>query len=224
MPCVMLDTTGPISQAVAVGSSQLLTSGNIAGFGTFTFTPSGQAAVVPLETRNASSYVLSFDNTGSLETGVAIANLVSAAASVGVVIRDDTGAQISTPGATISLAGYGHTSFMLNDPILGFPVTVNIRGTIEFDTPQGGQISVLGLRANGNALTSLPVLANVGTGGGTMAHVASGEAGRPHLFHACEYWDRSGKCDAELLRRRRRRSLAASELSADQHRGNGAVG
>ena len=171
---VMLDTTGPISQAVAVGSSQLLTSGNIAGFGTFTFTPSGQAAVVPLETRDASSYVLSFDNTSGLATGVAIANLVSAAASVRVVIRDDTGAQISSSGTTISLAGYGHTSFMLTDPVLGFPVTANIRGTIEFDTPQGGQISVLGLRANGNALTSLPVLANVGTGGGTMAHVASG--------------------------------------------------
>ena len=33
---------------------------------------------------------------------------------------------------------------------------------------------MLGLRANGAALTSLPVLANVGTTGGTMAQVASG--------------------------------------------------
>ena len=169
---LVLDTTGPIGQAVAVGSSQLLTSGNIDGFGIFKFTPSGQEAVVPLEARNASSYVLAFDNTGSLVTGLAIANLASSQASVGVVIRDDTGKHIGT--GTINLPPQGHNSFVLTDPALGFPITAGKRGTVEFDTPQGGRISVLGLRANGKALTSLPVLANVGTTGGTMAHVASG--------------------------------------------------
>jgi hypothetical protein len=63
---------------------------------------------------------------------------------------------------------------MLTDSTNGFPITATKRGTVGFDTPQGGQISVLGLRANGAALTSLPLLANVGTAGGTMAHVASG--------------------------------------------------
>lgn len=169
---LVLDTTGPVNQAAAIGSSQLLTSGNIAGFGIFTYTPSGQAAVVPLEVRNALSYVLAFDNTGNLATGLAIANLASGPASVGVVIRDDTGQQIGT--GTINLAPQGHSSFMLTDSASGFPITAGKRGTVEFDTPEGGQISVLGLRVNGNALTSLPVLANVGTAGGTMAHVASG--------------------------------------------------
>ena len=51
-------------------------------------------------------------------------------------------------------------------------MTSGKRGTIEFDTPPGGQISVLGLRANGPALTTLPVLANVGTSGGSITHVA----------------------------------------------------
>ena len=169
---LVLDTTGPLNQAAAAGSAQLLTSGNIGGFGVFTYTPSGQAAVVPLEARNASSYVLAFDNTGALVTGLAIANLASSQASVGVVIRDDTGQNIGT--GTIDLQPQGHNSFLLTDSTLGFPITSGKRGTVEFDTPQGGQISVLGLRANGNALTSLPVLANVGTAGGTMAHVASG--------------------------------------------------
>jgi len=169
---LVLDTTGPINQAVATGSAQLLTSGNIGGFGIFTYTPSGQSAVVPLEARNASSYVLAFDNTGALATGLAIANLASSPASVGVVIRDDTGQNIGT--GTINLPPQGHNSFLLTDSTSGFPITAGKRGTVEFDTPQGGQISVLGLRANGNALTSLPVLANVGTAGGTMAHVASG--------------------------------------------------
>ena len=63
---------------------------------------------------------------------------------------------------------------MLPDRNVGFVVTASIRGTVEFDTPPGGQISVLGLRANGGALTSLPVLANVGSTGGALAQVASG--------------------------------------------------
>jgi hypothetical protein len=167
-----VDTTGPTSQEVAVGSAQLLTSGNIGGFGIFKATSTGQEAMVPLETRNATSYVLAFDDTGSLTTGVAIANLASTAANVGVVIRDDTGTRIGT--GAISLPPQGHSSFMLPDPAAGFPITASKRGTLEVDPPQGGQIAILGLRANGNALTSLPVLANVPTGGGTMAQVASG--------------------------------------------------
>jgi hypothetical protein len=175
---LVLDTTG-LSQASAVGSSQLLTSGDIGAFAVFTYTPSGQAAVVPLETRNASSYLLAFDNTGAVSTGLAIANVAASAAAVNVVIRDDTGAQIGT--GTISLLANGHTSFTLADTSSGgWSVTAGKRGTVEFDTPSGGQISVLGLRANAIpnsanfAVTTIPTLANVATGGGTMAHIASG--------------------------------------------------
>jgi hypothetical protein len=134
--------------------------------------------VVPLETRKASSYPLPFDNTGGVSTGVAIANLASAAAAVYVVIRNDAGVPIGT--GSISLAAQGHTSFMLTDSTNGFPAAAAVRGTVEFDTPPRGQISVLGLRVNtipnssGFALTSLPVLAGIGTGGGAMAHIASG--------------------------------------------------
>ena len=101
---------------------------------------------------------------------MAVASLGAQAANVPVIIRDDTGTQIGNP--TIPLSALGHTSFMLNNPPPGFPVTTNKRGTIEFDTPPGGQLSVLGLRANGPALTTLPVLANVGTSGGSITHVA----------------------------------------------------
>ena len=73
---------------------------------------------------------------------------------------------------------------MLSDPALGFPVTANKRGTIEFDTPAGGRISVLGLRFTppNNALTTIPALANVGTGGGSIAHLASGGDGWQTTF------------------------------------------
>ena len=163
---VILDSTGPASAPALAGWGQMTTSGGITGFGTFSNPTFGWNAVVPLETRNASSYLLAFDNTNSVATGLALANVVSESAGVNVIIRDDTGAQIGS--STINLASQGHTSFLLSQQ---YPATANKRGTIEFDTPDGGQISVLGLRANGPALTTLPVLANVSSGGGSITHV-----------------------------------------------------
>jgi hypothetical protein len=164
-----LDSQQPGNPNTQIGSAQLLTSGTVGGFAIFKFTPSGQEAVVPLETRKAPCYVLAFDNTGALGTGVAIANVAAQAANIPVVIRDDTGAQIGAD--SISLPAQGHKSFALTD---NYVVTKKKRGTMEFDTPPSGRISALGLRTNGSALTTLPVLANVTAEGGSMAHVASG--------------------------------------------------
>jgi hypothetical protein len=175
---LLLDSTGPVSQPAITGSTQLLTNGNIDGFSIFTDTSTGQAAVAPLEKRNAGSYLLPFDNTGNVWTGVAVANLASAAANVNVVIRNDSGAQIRS--GSIRLPAAGRNSFTLTDPTDGFPETAGIRGTVEFETPPKGRISVLGVRGNampngpGFALTSQPTLAEVGTGGGAMAHMAAG--------------------------------------------------
>jgi YD repeat-containing protein len=167
---VVMESTGPDNAATLVGAGQLLSNGSVNGFGIYSNPTAHWNAVVPLETRDADRYILAFDNTGTLTTGVAVANLAAQEANVQVIIRDDTGAQIGNP--TIPLGSLGHTSFMLNDPQLGFPVTNSSRGTVEFDTPPGGKLSVLGLRANGPALTTLPVLANVGTSGGSITHVA----------------------------------------------------
>jgi hypothetical protein len=166
---LVLDSQQLSNPTAQVGSAKLLTNSNISGFAIFKYAPTGQEAVVPLETRNAASYVLAFDNTGLLGTGVAIANVATQPANIPVVIRDDTGAQIGTE--TISLTPQGHTSFMLTG---NYAITTGKRGTIEFDTPPSGQITTLGLRVNGSALTTLPVLANVKAGGGSMPQVASG--------------------------------------------------
>ncbi|MGA2435094.1 MAG: BACON domain-containing protein [Bryobacteraceae bacterium] len=167
--------TSDVGWAVLYGPA----TGSGGAFAIFTYTPTGQAAVVPLETRNASSYLLPFDDTGAISTGLAIANVADSAASVHVVIRNDTGAPIGT--GSINLPASGHTSFMLTDTSSGgWAVTAGVRGTVEFDTPFNGQISVLGLRANaipnssGFAVTTIPTLASVGTTGGSMAHIASG--------------------------------------------------
>ena len=164
-------TTATLSQTIAagaslvivtqastalVGSAQLTTDGNVSGFAIFR-SPKGQEAVVPLETRNASAYVLAFDNTNHLVTGVALANdsIPSQTVAVGVVLRDETGASLGT--ATINLVAGGHTSFLLAD---SYASAAGKRGTVGFDTPAGTQISALGLRATPTgAVTTIPVLA-----------------------------------------------------------------
>jgi hypothetical protein len=168
---IVMESTGPDNAATLIGSGQLLSNGNVSGFGIFSNPKQHWNAVVPLETRNASKYILAFDNTTPLTTGVAVASLAAQAQNVTAIVKDDAGVQIGS-NATISLSALGHTSFMLNNPPAGFPATTGKRGTIEFDTPPSGQLSVLGLRANGPALTTLPVLANVGTSGGSITHVA----------------------------------------------------
>ena len=149
------------------GSALLSSDGSAGGFIVFEYLPTGQQAVVPLETRNAPSYVLAFDNTGELQTGVAIANASAQDATLSLIVRDETGRQITTHSE--SLWAWGHTSFMLT----AYPETAGIRGTVEVFTPPGGRISVLGLRVNhGIAITTLPVSATGNTGGGTLAQVA----------------------------------------------------
>jgi hypothetical protein len=109
---------------------------------------------VPLETRNAASYILAFDNTDGLATGIAVANVTSAPANISVSIRDATGAQLGFE--TIAIPANGHSAFVLSNQ---FAETANQTGTIEFATPAGGEISVLGMRflASGT-FSTIPVV------------------------------------------------------------------
>ncbi len=177
---LIVATAGPQTPPVQIGSAQLSATGSIDGFAIFRLIPGSQEAVVPLETRNASSYVLAFDNTGGVVLGVAVHNVANNFASIPIVIRDDTGAVISPPFTAYSLPANGHTSFVLSQQ---YPFTANKRGTIEFTTPSGGRISVLGIRTtplttstgtNTLTLTTVPALADVGTNGGSIAHIATG--------------------------------------------------
>ena len=137
---------------VALGSAQLTSDFGVNAFALFRYDPSGQEATVPFETRNAGAYVLAFDNTAPLATGVAIANLSNQAANVGMILRDDAGNTLQT--TTIPVPANGHYAFVLGGV---YPLAAGRRGTVEFDSA-GAQISVLGIRANGNAFTSIPVL------------------------------------------------------------------
>ena len=121
----------------------------------FRFNPNGQEAAVPLESRMANAYILAFDNTNGTATGVAINSVSSQPVSVPVVVRDDSGNQIATD--TLNLAANGHLAFTL--VVDKYAATANTRGTIEFDTPPGGEIGALGIRISvGHTFTTLPAL------------------------------------------------------------------
>jgi hypothetical protein len=105
--------------------------------------------------RNANAYALAFDNTDGLMTGLALANPSNQAESIPVFLRDDTGASLGQ--ATINLPAHGHMSLMLID---NYSVTAGKRGTVEFDTPAGGLIDAVGIRATPTgAFTTIPVIA-----------------------------------------------------------------
>jgi hypothetical protein len=87
----VIEAAGLANSQTAEGSAQLLANGNVDGFAIFHFNPTNQEAVVPMETRNAASYLLAFDNTNGVLTGVALANVSTSTANIPVVIRDDTG-------------------------------------------------------------------------------------------------------------------------------------
>lgn len=171
---LIITTAEMTTVPVQIGSAQVAANGSIDGFAIFHLIPGAQEAVVPLETRNAPSYVLAFDQTDGVVLGVALANISAQASTVQAIVRDETGTQISS-GPLPALAGSGHTSFVLSQQ---FPATANKRGTIQFVPPAGRQISVLGIRTtpagSTTTLTTIPALANVGTTGGSIAHLATG--------------------------------------------------
>jgi hypothetical protein len=99
--------------------------------------------------------LIAYDNTGGIATGVAISVVSAQAVNIPIVLRDDAGTMLGT--TAIPLSANGHTSF---DLATQFPAAANLRGTVEFDTPAGAQISVLGIRSPpALTFTTLPPLA-----------------------------------------------------------------
>ena len=147
---VILESQGP-DATLSTGSAQLFSDGAVTAFLIFRFVPTGQEASVPLQTANAPSYVLSFDATPGLNTGIAVANAAAATAVIPMEILDDTGNVLASD--TITLNGQGHLSFVIIDR---YSIALGKRGTVVFHTPSGGQIGAIAIRAAGGAFTTIP--------------------------------------------------------------------
>lgn len=117
-----------------------------------------------MESRNAPAYLVAFNNTSGIVTGISVNNVTAGAqpVSIPVVIRDESGnllGQHNLPlAANGEFAGDLAQMSATLDEIL-FPETANIRGTLEFDAPAGTQIGVIGIRTPPTSTyTTLPAL------------------------------------------------------------------
>lgn len=151
---LVVECEGPVTQDAQQGWARVMSNGSITAFAIFSFKSgsSEHEAVVPLETRTASGHLLTFDNTKGVQNGVAIANLSPNFVPATVVIKDESGTLMQTN--SLNLSARGHTAFLLSSM---YPVVNLRRGTIEFRSPEGSQLSVLGLRFNNGPFTSIPV-------------------------------------------------------------------
>src|SRR5258708_31093977 len=167
---LILRSAAPASGPVLLGSAEVTADTLISGFLIFRWTVSGEEVLVPLSSSVASSYALAFDNTGGLETGVALASSSVQSATVGVKARDRNGAVVAN--GSITLPALGHKSFVVSTQ---FPALANQRGTLEFTPPANAQVGVVGIRATPSGpFTGIPVLAPDANGGGDLADLASG--------------------------------------------------
>ena len=138
------------------GSAQLTTTGSISGFEIFDLITNGQEASVPLETRTPNNFVLVYDNTNGLTTGVALANTSASAANIAATIYDDQGNVLQS--TTIPLAAHAQQTIILNT---AYANTANKRGMVQFAVPSSGPISMIGIRVGTGAattITTIPIL------------------------------------------------------------------
>jgi hypothetical protein len=115
---LFVDTAASPSDPLTTGSAQWTGT----GFGIFSYPAFNWQALVPLDTVRDSSYMIAFDNTGVLSTGVALASSDPNTISDAVTVNDDKGNILLT--TSIPLASNAHTSFMLNQQ---FPITAGRR-------------------------------------------------------------------------------------------------
>lgn len=142
----------PDQGASTQGSILLNLPTGVSGYGVFRREPPGtppQEATVPLASLTATKVTVIFDDT-TFATAIAVLNPTDTDATLTITARDATGQPIGT-GVQQPLAARNRTAFMLHDVVSG---VIGKRGAVDFSV-SGGAVSVLALRANGNAFCSI---------------------------------------------------------------------
>jgi hypothetical protein len=124
----------------------------VSGYGVFRREPAGtspQEATVPFASLTATKVTVIFDDTTYL-TEIAVLNPSDTDATLTITTRDATGQPIG-PGVQKPLAARSRIAFALHDVVSG---VTGQRGAVDFSVGTGA-VSVLALRANGNAFTSI---------------------------------------------------------------------
>ena len=141
---------------VTQGYASFIPPPGIVGYGVFrqTLPPvpplPAQEAVVPFSSASTTTSTLLWDDRLSV-TAIAIANPSAIPVNVTVTVTNFDGSVIGIVTLP-TLAANAHTAFLLKDVVNGIPGN---RGTAVFSVTSGN-IALLGLRATGIALTSIP--------------------------------------------------------------------
>jgi hypothetical protein len=141
---------GSLSQGYVTAS---LPAG-VVGYGIFRESVPGvpdQEAVVPLASSRSTTSTLTWDDTNYV-TAVAVANPSVVPVTVSITVWNSSGTVIGT--SSVPLPAGGKMEAILRN-IPGLSAVVGNRGSAQF-TVGTGSVAVLGLRANGSALTSIP--------------------------------------------------------------------
>jgi hypothetical protein len=124
------------------------------GYGVFRQSIPGkpdQEAVVPLSLQGG-NIPLIFDET-KYTTAVSIADPGNVTSTIAITATDNTGAVIGT--STLTLSAFNKTAVVLRS-LPGLEGIAGKQGSARFSVTNGPGVVVLGLRANGTALTSIP--------------------------------------------------------------------
>jgi hypothetical protein len=145
-----------ITSTVA-GWADVLSTGTLGGYAIFRQTPqtgSPSEGTVPLQSQYPSMITLPYDNTAGFVIGVALANLSTSLAYVTATMYDASGNHLGTQ--TITIAGSGHTSFVL--PTTLTP-TAGQLGIVQFQSTSTEGIAGIGLRFSPfGTFTSVPTM------------------------------------------------------------------
>ena len=124
----------------------------VSGYGVFRLQTSGiSEGTSAYGPSLATTATLVFDETGGLADGIAVANPTPNAETVTVTATDNNGNPLGN--GTISLGAFAHTAAVL-DGITGLSNVKGNSGQVTF-TVTSGAFSVLGLRFNAGAFTSI---------------------------------------------------------------------
>lgn len=143
---------GPLNQ----GYVSLSLPAGVEGYGVFRSNAPGRAdqeAVVPISGTSSQTSTLIWDDTNFV-TAVAIANPSSVATTVSISVWDTTGNLIGT--SSVALGANSKTAAIMRN-LPGLAAMAGNRGSADF-TVAVGSVAVLGLRADGPAITSIPTV------------------------------------------------------------------
>ncbi len=143
----------PNAGALSQGYATFTLPVGVGGYGVFRRSGGGpdQEAVVPFASSSGTTATLTWDEK-NLATGVAVVNPSSTAATITITARDASGATIGT--SSLTLQPLNHTAAILS-AFPGLSGVLGQSGSAQF-TASTGNLAVLGLRALGSAITSIP--------------------------------------------------------------------